>query len=256
MTEVTTGRDGSVKSVERSIDVLFVLSEHPMTLTEVSTRTALSKSTALRLLTTLAHGGLVVKDPLTGNYQLGAGCLKLGQGFVSGQGGFAALAHEPLQTLWEETGETVTVHVRLGNQRVCVDEIPSPHGVRYVSPIGATAPVYLGSAGRVLLAWLPKTDLNLLIEGVPLFSPASGTYMDEKKYLNELDLVRRRRYAMSSGERIAGGSAISVPITGPSGVVASLSILGPSSRLTQQARLAALPRLNEAAAQMSRSLVV
>ena len=255
MTEVA-GRDGSVKSVERSIDVLFVLTDHPMTLTEVSNRTGLSKSTALRLLTTLAHGGLVVKDPLTGNYQLGAGCLKLGQGFVNGQGGFAALAHEPLQTLWEETEETVTVHVRLGNQRVCVDEIPSPHGVRYVSPIGATSPVYLGSAGRVLLAWLPKNDLDLLIDGVPLFAPASGTYMEHKKFLNELDLVRRRGYAMSAGERIAGGAAISVPINGPSGVVASLSILGPSGRLTQQARMAALPRLNQAAAQMSKSLVV
>jgi DNA-binding IclR family transcriptional regulator len=249
-------RDGSVKSVERSIDVLFVLADRPMTLTEVSNRASLSKSTALRLLTTLAHGGLVIKDPLTGNYQLGSGCLKLGHGFMNGQGGFAALAHEPLQTLWEETRETVTVHVRLGSQRVCVDEIPSPHGVRYVSPIGAAAPIYLGSAGRVLLAAMPQADLDLLINGVPLFAPATGTYMDQTKFRNELDLVRRRGYAMSEGERIAGGAAISVPISGPSGVVASLSILGPSGRLTRQARMVALPRLNETAAQMSHSLIV
>lgn len=255
MTEVAE-RDGSVKSVERSIDVLFVLADHPMTLTEVSNRTALSKSTTLRLLTTLAHGGLVIKDPLTGTYQLGAGCLKLGQGFVNGQGGFAALAHEPLKALSEETGETISVHVRLGRQRVCVDEIPSAQGVRYVSPIGATAPVFLGSAGRVLLAWLPKPNLDLLIGDAPLFAPASGTYLDQAKFRSELDLVRRRGYALSSGERIAGAAAISVPVRAPSGVIASLSILGPSGRLSQQARLAALPRLNQAAAQMSQALVV
>jgi DNA-binding IclR family transcriptional regulator len=248
-------RNSSVKSVERSIDVLFVLADRPMTLTEVSNRATLSKSTTLRLLTTLAYGGLVIKDPLTGNYQLGAGGLRLGYGFVTGQGGFAALAHEPLQKLSEETGETVTVHVRLGNQRICVDEIPGPHGVRYVSPIGAASPLYLGSAGRVLLAWLPQADLDPLINGVPLFTPATGEYLDEAKFRNELDLVRRRGYAMSEGERIAGGTAISVPVSGPSGVIASLSILGPSGRLTRQARLAALPQLNETAAQMSKALL-
>lgn len=255
MTEVAE-RDGSVKSVERSIDVLMVLADRPMTLTEVSNRTALSKSTTLRLLITLAHGGLVIKDPLTGNYQLGAGCLKLGQGFVNGQGGFAALAHEPLKALSEETGETISVHVRLGKQRVCVDEIPSAHGVRYVSPIGATAPVYLGSAGRVLLAWMPKADLDVLIGSEPLFMPNTGTYLDQAKFRSELDLARRRGYAMSSGERISGAAAISVPVSAPSGVIASLSILGPTGRLPQQTRLAALPRLNQAAAQMSSALVV
>src|ERR1700683_1166637 len=104
MTEVAT-RDGAVKSVERCIDVLFVLTERPMTLTEIATRSGLSKSTTLRLLATLSHGGLVIKDPLTGTYQLGSGCLVLGHGFMNGQGGLAALAHEPLQELREETGE-------------------------------------------------------------------------------------------------------------------------------------------------------
>ena len=166
MTEATA-RDSSVKSVERCIDVLFVLVERPMTLTEVSNRASLSKSTTLRLLTTLAHGGLVLRDPLSGKYQLGSGCLKLGYGFMNGQGGLAVLAREGLKTVWEETGETVVIHVRQGRQRICVDEIPSPHGVRYVEQVGGSAPVYLGSAGRVLLAFLPQAEIEVVIGGVP-----------------------------------------------------------------------------------------
>jgi DNA-binding IclR family transcriptional regulator len=251
----STSNDGSVKSVERSIDLLFVLAERPVTLTEVSNRTGLSKSTALRLLSTLAHGGLIIKDPLSGNYQLGPGCLKLGHGFMTGQGGFEALAREPLHLLWEETGETVTVHVRTGRQRVCVDEIPSAHSVRYVAEVGASSPVYLGSAGRVLLAFLPPAELDVLIGGVRLVAPATGAVMDDASYRKELDAVRRRGYAMSESERILGGAAISVPIYKSGGVLASLSILGPSARLTRKARLAALPRLNETAAELSKALL-
>jgi DNA-binding IclR family transcriptional regulator len=254
MTEVAT-RDGAVKSVERCIDVLFVLTERPMTLTEIATRSGLSKSTTLRLLATLSHGGLVMKDPLTGTYQLGSGCLVLGHGFMNGQGGLAALAHEPLQELREETGETVAVHVRLGRQRVCVDEVPGPHGVRYVAEIGGLAPIYIGSAGRVLLAYMDPDRLDTLIGGVELVMPATNTVIDEAALRKELAVVRRHGYAMSEGERIRGASAISVPVTGPDGFVASLSILGPSDRLTRQARLAALPRLTDTAAVMSRSLL-
>jgi DNA-binding IclR family transcriptional regulator len=255
MTELET-RDGVVKSVDRCIDILFILTERPMTLTEVASRSRLSKSTALRLLATLAHGGLVIKDPLAGNYQLGPGCLTLGHGFMNGQGSLAALAREPLQALREKTGETVAVHVRLGRQRVCVDEIPGPHGVRYVAEIGASAPIYLGSAGRILLAFMAPAELDTLIGGIPLIAPANDTVIDESALRKELALVRRRGYAMSEGERIPGASAISVPIIGPDGLVASLSILGPSERLSLQARLAALPQLTETAAAMSASLMM
>src|SRR5580704_12716566 len=175
----STARDGSVKSVERCIDVLFVLSERPMTLTEVGSKSGLSKSTALRMLGTLAYGGLVIKDPLSGTYQLGPGSLKLGHGFMNGQGGLAALAREPLHALWAQTRETVAIHVRMGRQRVCVDEIPSPHAVRYVTEVGSSAPIYIGSAGRALLAFMQPSELDTLVGGVPFLAPATGAVIDE-----------------------------------------------------------------------------
>ena len=224
----STARDGSVKSVERCIDVLFVLSERPMTLTEVGSKSGLSKSTALRMLGTLAYGGLVIKDPLSGTYQLGPGSLKLGHGFMNGQGGLAALAREPLHALWAQTRETVAIHVRMGRQRVCVDEIPSPHAVRYVTEVGSSAPIYIGSAGRALLAFMQPSELDTLVGGVPFLAPATGAVIDEEEFYQELETVRRRGYATSEGERILGATAISVPVSGPGGVIASLSTLGPA----------------------------
>jgi DNA-binding IclR family transcriptional regulator len=251
----TAPRGGSVKSVERCIDLLFILAERPMTLTEVSRQSGLSKSTALRLLGTLTYGGLVTKDPLNGTYRLGPGSLKLGQGFLNGSPGLASLAREPLQRLARQTGETVAVHVRLGRHRVCFDEVPSEQDVRYVADVGGTAPVHLGSAGRVLLAFMPAKEVHLLM-GVSgsLALPVTGESLDKPQFLEQLEEVRRSGFAMSEGERIQGASAISVPVHGPGGLLVSLSILGPAARLTQQARIAALPLLQETARELAESL--
>ena len=247
-------RDGSVKSVQRSIDILLAFVDRPMTLTEMSQRTGLSKTTTLRLLTTLVHRGMVLRDPLNNAYQLGPGCLRLGQAFVSGKGGFEALARGALRELREQSGETVTVHVRVGSQRVCVDELPSAEGVRYVAEVGTTAPVYVGAAGRVLLAAMPPADVLVLLSGVPLSTPATGEPVDLARLAKDLDIVRRQGFAMSEGERMPGAAAVSVPVQGSGGMVAALSILGPAMRLTRRKRLECVEQLKLAANHMGSSL--
>lgn len=250
-----TGREGSVKAVERSIDLLLLLAEAPMTLTEVGQRTRMSKSTVLRLLTTLGHGGLVVRDPVNKDYRLGPGCLRLGQGFITGKGGFEILGREALRHLWTSTGETIAVHIRLGRQRVCVDEIPSAQALRLVSGVGMAAPVHLGSAGRVLLAFLPPEDVTALMEGVA-FGEGGFPVTSMAAFEAELATVRSRGYALSEGERVPGASAVSVPVHGPDGVIAALSALGPGGRFTVDKRLAALEELASAAQAIGRSLAL
>lgn len=248
------GRDGSVKAVERSIDLLLMLAEAPMTLTELTQRTAMSKSTVLRLLATLGHGGLVVRDPITKDYRLGPGCLKLGQGFISGKGGFEVLGRDALRDLWRTTGETVAVHIRLGKQRVCVDELPSAEALRLVSGVGLAAPVHVGSAGRALLAFLEPQEVDALMDGVPLDAPGRGPMTSLSALHEELARVRERGYALSEGERVRGASAVSVPVHGPTGVIAALSVLGPAGRFTLEKRLAAVAQLIAAASEIGQSI--
>jgi DNA-binding IclR family transcriptional regulator len=250
----SAGRDGSVKAVERSIDLLLLLAQRPMTLTEVCQRSQMSKSTVLRLLTTLGHGGMVVRDPITKDYRLGPGCLRLGHGFVSGRGGFEVLARDALQEVWARTGETVAVHIRLGSQRVCVDELPSGEALRLVSGIGMAAPLHVGSAGRVLLAFLPPADVDAIMEGVPLDVDAWTPVTSLAALHAELAAIRDRGYALSEGERVRGASAVSVPVHGTDGVIAALSALGPGERFTREKRIAAVGDLQSTARAIGRSL--
>ena len=236
-----------VQAVERSISILMALADGARTLTDVTRATGLSKGTAFRLLASLNYEQLVVKDPAANQYLLGPGFLRMFQGVMGDLGSIATLARPVLQELSEESRETVTLHVSIGSERICVAELPSPQPIRYVSGIGTTAPLHVGSAGKVLLAFLPPDRLERTLAALPLTGLTDATTTDAQTLREELAAVARQGWAMSAGERITGAAAISVPVSGDRGPLASLSVLGPGDRLGPQARLALLPGLRRAA---------
>lgn len=248
--------DDRVQSVERSLDILMCVAEGQQTLTEIARATNLSKATASRLLGSLAHRQMVVKDPLSKEYLLGAGCLRLFQSATHGLGWVASLAKPYLLELRERTGETVTIHVRTGHDRVCVEELPSPHPIRYTSALGASAPIHVGSAGKILLSALSPDELERLLDTLPLQKLTPMTITDRARLKQEIDAIQERGWATSSGERIPGAAAVSVLIRGPHKMRASLSLLGPSDRLTFAKGMDYLGDLQDAAAHIESALMV
>lgn len=235
--------DGRVQSVERGIDILMSLANGPKTLTEVKSETGLSKGTAFRLLASLNYENLVVKEAHSNLYMLGPGFLRLFQGVMQGVGAITAVAKPALIDLWEQTQETVAVHVRVGAERICIEELPSPLPIRYVSTLGAAAPLHVGSAGKVLIAFMEGKEMEKTLQSLPLLPMTDATISDPAALRHELDTVRRQGYAMSTGERIPGAAAVSVPVHGLQGFLASLSILGPADRLPRRRRLELVPAM-------------
>ncbi len=62
----------------------------------------------------------------------------------------AGAALPALRALRDMTGESVQLYVREGDRRVCIAALESPHGLRTIVPMGASLPLDVGSAGRVL----------------------------------------------------------------------------------------------------------
>jgi IclR family acetate operon transcriptional repressor len=246
--------DYRIRSVERAIDVLMIVSGGPLTLTEVTNLSQLPKGTVFRLLANLRYQGLVVKEQTTGRYVLGPGCVRLVHEVTSRFGWITTLARPALVALWERTQETITVHARLGLERVCIEELPSPHDIRYTASVGASTPLHVGSAGKVLLAYLEPLDLRRTLHDLSLVSLTDRTITDEAALTAELDLIRSRGWATSEGERISGASAISVPMFRGQSVFATLSILGPLDRLTYDVKMGYLASLQRAAASVERTV--
>lgn len=241
------GSRNRVQAVERGIDILLALANGARTLTDVAKATGLSKGTAFRLLSSLGHEQLVVRDPNDTVYLLGPGFLRMFQGAMTNLGGIAALARPALEELWSRLNETVTIHVRIGYERICVVELPSSHALRYSANVGATAPLHVGSAGKVLMAFLPPAEFERALSAIQLNPLTHNTVTDRDQLREELVAVARQGWAMSAGERIVGATAISVPVRDRHGLFAALSVLGPAERMSGQVRLDMLPDLQRTA---------
>jgi len=243
-------------SIEKAIDILFCFdAEHPqLRLTDISAKLGLHKSTAYRLLSLLKKKGLIVTCPNSQLYSLGPGLVELAW-VVLRQQDLRSVCHPYLERLRQATNETVNINTRLGDQRVCVDEVESEQNIKYSQTVGLTAPLHVGAPGKVLLAFLPEAELNTLLEELPLTAITPSTLTDPERLRTELWMVKTRGFAISIGERSPGASAVAAPIWDWSGrPVAAVSVLGPAQRLTYEKLQELGPDVMQVAQEISAAL--
>ncbi|MBI3329348.1 MAG: IclR family transcriptional regulator [Nitrospinae bacterium] len=221
-------------SVEKAIEVLFSFTlDHPqLRLVDISRRLGLHKSTVHRLLSLLKRRGLVVADSTSQLYSLGPGLVELAW-IVLRQQDLRAVCRPHLEELQRATNETVSLHLRMGDKRVCVEELESGQEVKYSQTLGLTAPLHVGAPGKALLAFLPEEELVRLLPMLSLTPITPDTITDLDALRAELAKTRTRGYAVSIGERSSWAASVSAPIRDRTGqTIAAISVLGPSHRLT------------------------
>lgn len=236
-------------SVEKAIDILFCFEpQHPqLRLTDISERLGLHKSTTHRLLSLLKKKRLIHADATSQLYSLGPGVVELAWVLLRQQD-LRSVCHPYLERLRQATNETVSLFIRLGDRRVCVEELESGQDIKYSQTAGLAAPLHVGAPGKALLAFLSPTELEALLATMPLIAVTPNTVTDRDQLLQELVIVRQRGYAVSVGERSLWASAAAAPIRDWSGKpIAAISVLGPSHRLTS----AVLPALGEQVKQVA-----
>lgn len=224
-----------VRAVARAVDVLLSLQDGPQSLARIADATSLSKPTAHRLLATLLRSQFVIQNPATSDYMLGPGCLGIADAVLRGLGGLGLMARGILESLSQSSQETVALHVPAGTQRVCVAQVPSPQPVRYTSSVGATRPLYTGAMGKILLAFYDEDDRRDLLARMPLVAVTASTVTDPVKLEAQIVEARKKGFSVSRGEQADGVTAISAPVFAATGhILAALSVLGPSARLSDK----------------------
>ena len=200
-------------------------------------------------------GGLLRQDPISQKYGLGSKILKLAH-VLQSQLSLGAIALPYMKALRDQFNETVALHILEGRTRVVVQQVESTHDLRRIyHDMGRPLPLYAGSPGRVILAFLPEDEVQRVVEETNLNPFTGKTVTEPARLVRELEEVRRLGYATSVGERSDGISSISCPIRKRDGIaVASLNISGPEQRFTPARALACLPALREATRSISREL--
>ena len=199
---------------------------------EVARKTGLSSSTAGRLMSELKQAGLLKQDPLTRTYSPGSKILTWSSVYLALLN-IRTTALPFMEALRRATGETVTLYVLDGNDRLCVERMESQQNIRMVTRVGSRLPLYAGSAGKAILAFMPADWQDDYLRSVSLQPLTSQTFTDPQALRFELEKIRRDGYAASFGEWILEASGVAAPIFGPGGtVLGALSISGPGIRFT------------------------
>jgi DNA-binding IclR family transcriptional regulator len=222
-------------TVLRAVRVLEALADagRPLAVAELAQAIGADRSTAYRMLTTLADAGYVTRDASRRHYQLGYKLLSLSRSILAG-GESSPIVFEAIRRLSDETGETVHYCVLDGDATVLVMRAKGTQLVAVDFQIGDRSPLHCTSIGKALLAYQPSDAVEAVISR-GLLRVARNTIVDAHAFRAEIRKVRAQGFAYDNLEFHDDMRCVAVPLVERGGVVRSgLSMSGPASRYTMR----------------------
>ncbi len=214
----------------------------PLTLTELSTRTGLPRSTVHRIVQGLERALYVVRVPERHGYTLGPGLLKFG---MNAHLRLLSSNRSQLAGLAREINENVELAVFSGREVVVVDQLASPDRLRGVTKVGKSFSLHASCIGMVLLAQLPDDQVVALLRP-PLTRFTPHTVTDLPRIMDRLADIRRSHIAVDIEEHDVGICAVATGMTGPTGALQAVSVVMPTNRFADKRERAieGLARIN------------
>lgn len=187
------GRDAAFsKTLDTGLRVLDLLAEHPggMTASELAAAAGIHRTVLYRLLGTLAAHSMVTRTDAN-RYEIGVGVVALSR---AARPQLQASAAQPLTELAEACDATAFMTVLDGEDAVSIQVIEPPRSSFHVAyRVGSRHPATQGAPGIAILS---------------AREPEPGERPD-------IELARRRGYAVSVGELQPGAWGIAVPVIVP-----------------------------------------
>ena len=243
-----------VQSIERAFAVLEALTDGPSGVTDVAERVGLPKSTAARMLASLAHEGAVEQIPGETRYRLGARIETLATSLAADRS-VVAIARPHLAELAGGIGEAAGLSVPERDTVHYVDQVDSDHPVGVRDWTGARIALHSVSSGLAVLAHRPPPALEAFLAR-PLERFTDRTMTDPTELRARLQRIQVEGYAWTNGEYVDGIASVAAAIADGRGeIVAAIHVHGPSYRFPSAGREAELgEQVVAAATRVTRTL--
>jgi IclR family acetate operon transcriptional repressor len=214
-------------TIDKALELLFHLHERggaPLGVSELGRALELPKSTAHRLLASLAKRGLVEQDG-QGRYQPGIALLALGLGVLEREP-LVAAARAVVEHAAESLGETIFLSSARAGRLYVLDKQEGTGFLRAAPRIGAEIPAHATAIGKLYLAFAPESLRPL---ESPLEKYSRSTITDSRALAKEVELVRARGWAGMRNEWIPDLAGVAVPIRAGGRMFGALAAAGPMS---------------------------
>lgn len=244
--------------VANAMHALEMLASRPegRRVSEIAERLDINKAIAHRLLAALMNVGYVSQDPRTSSYYAthSLGALGLRQLSSSGVGTWA---QRTLDSLAADCEELVRLAVATNDSLQWIAKAQGSNSSLRLDPVmGQDVVPHATATGKAWLSTLSPERVATVLDQESRLSVTSRSPLDRPALAIELDEVRHRGYATTFEEMDLGINAVAAPIFGAGlgrEATGTISIAGPSVRMTR-ARMAELsPLLLAAAEEISKS---
>ncbi len=217
-----------IQALAKGLKILNLLehSRNGMGTTEVAKHLSIDKSSASRLLHTLANYGFVEQDENSSRYLLGPQLLTLGQHLLN-RITLRDHARPYLHELVDKTGECAHLAIQAQRQALYIDQVESTAALRVESEIGTLSPLHCTALGKVMLAFGESRMPD------EFRSFTHRTVTDPSTLEAQLAQTATRGFAIDDEEYNYGVRCVAAPVYDHRGVlVGAIGISGPAGRVT------------------------
>ena len=225
------------RSALRVLDVLDLFLEDGScyTLTDVSERLAIPKSTAHGILHAMRRHGYLTVDPTTNAYTISLQLV----GRTRATPAIEVLRHRArrhLTRLASTIGETAKLIAYEGSSSVAIDFVDGTGPLKYAVRLGQRWPLHATGGGKLYLAQYDDATVREMLGEMELEQITPETIVDRDVLLAEVAEVRRNGWARQSEEIHAGISGFAAPVRDASDqLLAAVVVMGPTARIEASA---------------------
>ena len=242
-----------LSSVANSLRVLVTLVNHgEIGVSDIGRELDLTGGTVFRLLSTLCEAGFAEQNLENRKYRPGPQVLELAN-TIRSRTSFIDVAHAELETLMNQSAETVNLGVLRGDNVVYVDRVVgTQHQLVMEVRVGSTIPAFCSAMGKSLLAYADPELRRDYLRRLPKMNTTEGIKPPPTQaFAKELDRVATVGHSDDHGEYSPDIACVAAPVLDALGrAIAAVSISGPRHRIeTRQDDL--IPLVSEGGKRLS-----
>ena len=230
---MATSKTTNVPAVERACLVLELIAQSSKgcSLSDLSRRLHLPKSSVHLIVTTLERLGYLQKHPQTGHYLFGLKLFSLSRAALQGVE-LRAVARPLLETLVKRTGLTVHLGILEHNEAVVIEKIEAPGLLKVASWVGRRMDVNCTGIGKALIAFLPDAEFDRLFKPGSLPRHNENTIVSIAAMKREMARIRQQGFAFDDEEDELDVRCIGAPLLDRQDrALAAISVVGALSQI-------------------------
>ena len=227
---------------------------HAQTLSQLSQRLNIPKTSLLRVLEALVHAGFVLRIPDHRGYVLGPRSTRLGLALLTTQE-FSRQARAVLADVVRATGESCNLNALEGNQMRYLERVETGEVLRLTMAAGDLVPLHCTASGKLALGMMSDARRTHALGTLAMRRYTPQTITDRHRLEQELATIRKEQVGVDREEFVHGMVAVAVPVLNSKGdMIAALACHGPTARVSMSNLYEHLPLMRRAAAHAARVL--